>query len=94
MPITHVPVAPAPTQAGAFTDGAYYGRKVRVPSSSMHFSAWFRADGTLQDAEGWDRIRRCRPARRHSAVWYELEGQSEKIRKLAFPHGAADARDH
>ena len=90
--VPHPPAKPAPVNAGRLDGGAFYGTKIRIPSSSMHFHAWYRADGTLSDAQGWDRLRRCRPVKQYSTAWYELEARSDTIRDLASrteaDHGA------
>lgn len=78
--------------AGRFSDGAFYGHKVALPGVAMHYSAWFRADGSLQDAEGWDRLRRCRPVRKGSPAWRGLEAQSDTIRNLAKETPVDDAQ--
>jgi len=90
------PIHQPPTTSatvGRFADGAFYGLKVSIPSSTMHFHAWYRADGALSHAEGWDRARRCRPVRKDSAAWIELAARSDTIRDLAsrteVDHGGA-----
>lgn len=70
-------------KVGTLSDGGFYGRQICLPGVAMHYSAWFREDGSMTDAQGWDRLRRSRPVRKDSPVWRALEALAATIGKRA-----------
>lgn len=60
-------------QISRFGNGGFVLHKLTLDGTQGRFSAWYDRDGTLTDAEQFDRMNRARPVRRDGPTWSALE---------------------
>ena len=58
-------------------DGGFVIHKIRAPEWCGRCSAWYAKDGTLLDAERFDRLNRNYPIKRNGPSWRRLASIGE-----------------
>lgn len=70
-------------QVKTFSDGSFVAHRVTLIGSVRRYSIWFKADGTLADAQAIDHTNRATTIRPGTPTW---TGLARRARSIAAAH--------